>query len=371
MSQRYVWTSPNVRDKQPNEKQHRTHHQASPVPLDQDPTKPTVLSKSPEIGHLSPTLTILSQSIQSDLSMETLLDVNNPFYFLQGHKEIVESDSDLNHPMEVIRNQSTHSLLNRSTSDEMTTDTTANITTNDRIHVQQKNIGKTRISYLIGYHKNDSVPFLLLLCSIKEPDSNRTNTLLRIHNQQPTSEQQTAITAYFPPSEQQFQRIIDLDEHATNFQIRSKVILLNNIRQFGLNKVIDGILCDTSGEIKFVAFNDEAERLIASVKVNEKIILQNGEIAVANPRYRTPFSRFEIRICPSTVYRPYHSNSFNPSIQLNKKSLHDASQMAHGALLDVEGMVILDRGLIVSTGHDAGTNRIIRKVSKSLTTPLQ
>ncbi|CAF1663971.1 unnamed protein product, partial [Adineta ricciae] len=334
----------NVRDKQPNEKQHRTHHQASPVPLDQDPTKPTVLSKSPEIGHLSPTLTILSQSIQSDLSMETLLDVNNPFYFLQGHKEIVESDSDLNHPMEVIRNQSTHSLLNRSTSDEMTTDTTANITTNDRIHVQQKNI---------------------------EPDSNRTNTLLRIHNQQPTSEQQTAITAYFPPSEQQFQRIIDLDEHATNFQIRSKVILLNNIRQFGLNKVIDGILCDTSGEIKFVAFNDEAERLIASVKVNEKIILQNGEIAVANPRYRTPFSRFEIRICPSTVYRPYHSNSFNPSIQLNKKSLHDASQMAHGALLDVEGMVILDRGLIVSTGHDAGTNRIIRKVSKSLTTPLQ
>jgi hypothetical protein len=52
------------------------------------------------------------------------------------------------------------------------------------------------------------------------------------------------------------------------------VISVSNLRYFGLNKVVDGILCDNSGEIKIVGFNNEADRLLEYIKLNQVIIIE-------------------------------------------------------------------------------------------------
>ncbi|CAF0929844.1 unnamed protein product [Adineta ricciae] len=290
-----------------------TRHQTNHVATNNDGARSTEQPESSEVGHFSSTITISSQSSQSNLS----------------HHEFDQPDFHSNLHNEVKPNKSSHSLINQRTTHEISNITRSNLTTNETIHNQQQNI----------------------------------DTFTNVNDEPSASNRQTSITTYFAPTDEQFQRIVDLNEHSTNFRIRSKIIYLSNVRHFGSNKVIDGILSDASGEIKFVAFNDQGERVTTSLKVNENIILQNGEIAIANPRYRTPFSRFEIRICPSTAIRTYQSNSFNPLIQITRKPLHEVLRMPHGALVDVEGTVILDRGLISSTGHDA-TNHIIRRTFK-------
>ncbi|CAF1185897.1 unnamed protein product [Adineta ricciae] len=269
-----------------------TRHQKNHVPTNNDHARSTEQRKSPEVEHFSSTITISSQSSQSSLS----------------HPELDQSAFHSNLHNEVDRNKSSHSLINQRTSHEISNITRPNLTTNETIHNQQQNI---------------------------ESNSPAIDTFTNVNDDPSASNRQTSITTYFAPIDEQFQRIVDLNEHSTNFRIRSKIIYLSNVRHFGSNKVIDGILSDASGEIKFVAFNDQGERVTTSFKVNENITLENGEIAIANPRYRTPFSRFEIRICPSTVIRIYQSNSFNPLIQINRKPLHEVLPMSHGALVGI------------------------------------
>ena len=58
------------------------------------------------------------------------------------------------------------------------------------------------------------------------------------------------------------------------FEIRCKVISVSNVRYFRLNKVVDAVVCDNSGEIKVVGFNNQADRLLEYIKFNQVIIIQ-------------------------------------------------------------------------------------------------
>lgn len=54
------------------------------------------------------------------------------------------------------------------------------------------------------------------------------------------------------------------------FRIRCKVINISPIRFFGdRNQVFDAIVCDSNGEIKIVAFNDEVNRLYININLNQ------------------------------------------------------------------------------------------------------
>ncbi|CAF1282440.1 unnamed protein product [Adineta steineri] len=100
-----------------------------------------------------------------------------------------------------------------------------------------------------------------------------------------------------------------------SFQIRCKVISISTVQNFGANKVIDGIVCDKSGEIKIVAFHEQANRALQNMKINEKL--------TSNLKYRSPFSKNEIHIYPSTTIQKYESTVFDPLIQIKPNPLRE------------------------------------------------
>ncbi|CAF1174720.1 unnamed protein product [Adineta steineri] len=123
------------------------------------------------------------------------------------------------------------------------------------------------------------------------------------------------ITYYFVLAITPYHSASDLNEIITSFQIRCKVISLSTVQNFGANKVIDGIVCDKSGEIKIVAFNEQANRALQNMKINEKL--------TSNLKYRSPFSKNEIHICPSTTIQKYESTVFDPLIQIKPNPLRE------------------------------------------------
>ncbi|CAF2680533.1 unnamed protein product [Rotaria sp. Silwood2] len=115
-----------------------------------------------------------------------------------------------------------------------------------------------------------------------------------------------------------------------NFQIRCKVISISSIRRFGSNKVFDGIVCDTTAEIKIVAFNEEVDHLYDSININQKITIENEEVQLADPKYRSPCSSYEIRLCPSTFIQSYECAAFDPLFKISKQELRNISELPHG-----------------------------------------
>ena len=59
------------------------------------------------------------------------------------------------------------------------------------------------------------------------------------------------------------------------FIIRGLVTYRSSVRVFGdINKIFDATICDASGEIKLVAFNEEADRLHSNFILNKVINLK-------------------------------------------------------------------------------------------------
>ena len=57
-----------------------------------------------------------------------------------------------------------------------------------------------------------------------------------------------------------------------SFRIRCKIIRKSVVRLFGMeNKVFDAIVCDRSGEIKLVAFNEQVDLFYEMIAVNKVI----------------------------------------------------------------------------------------------------
>ncbi|CAF4143970.1 unnamed protein product [Rotaria sordida] len=75
-----------------------------------------------------------------------------------------------------------------------------------------------------------------------------------------------------PPIQQEssYQEINVLNEKVSNFRIRCKTIYKSFIRYFGTcNKVFDAIVCDMTGEIKVVAFNENVDRLYENMMIHQ------------------------------------------------------------------------------------------------------
>ncbi|CAF1620560.1 unnamed protein product [Rotaria magnacalcarata] len=169
------------------------------------------------------------------------------------------------------------------------------------------------------------------------------------------------INEYFPSEDNPFEEINSLNESSLNFRIRCKTIYKSQIRSFGTSsKVFDAIVCDLSGEIKVVAFNEDVDRLYNSVTLNQLITIQNGKIQRTNEVYRSPYSLYEIRLISTSTIDPYVNHTFNPIMKITKVELREISQKLHGVNNDVEGVVIMDRGIVTTTSPMTGTTMIRR-----------
>ncbi|CAF1370081.1 unnamed protein product [Rotaria sordida] len=163
------------------------------------------------------------------------------------------------------------------------------------------------------------------------------NTSLNIVNIASTSPIQTSIEQYFATTDNLFHEINRLNENTSEFRIRCKVLYKSLIRQFGANsKMFDGIVCDMYEEIK-------------------KIIIENGQVRKADERYRTTNSMYEIRLFENSHVELYESNDFNPSVKIMKKAIISVSQLLHGAYVDVEGQIMMDRGIFTTTSENNDT----------------
>ncbi|CAF4395330.1 unnamed protein product, partial [Rotaria sp. Silwood2] len=93
-----------------------------------------------------------------------------------------------------------------------------------------------------------------------------------ISNTSSTPQIQHLIIQYFSSEGNSFQAIEALNENFLNFRIRSKIIYKSPIRFFGTSgKVFDAIVCDFTGEIKIVAFNEDVDRLYNNMIVHQVI----------------------------------------------------------------------------------------------------
>ena len=105
------------------------------------------------------------------------------------------------------------------------------------------------------------------------------------------------------------------------------------------------------------------------------MIIENGQIKKTDERYRTHYSMYEIRAGATTRAERYESNGFNPLLKTMRKSIRDVQHSAHNAcvgelmneeprsldfknlkfvscsLVDVEGKIVLDRGISTSTSE--------------------
>ncbi|CAF2139242.1 unnamed protein product [Rotaria magnacalcarata] len=178
------------------------------------------------------------------------------------------------------------------------------IETNDSIDPQQNNIESIEIA--------------------SEIPSNSTNV-------SSTPQIQRLISECFPSEDNPFEEINSLNESSLNFRIRCKTIYKSQIRSFGTSsKVFDAIVCDLSGEIKVVAFNEDVDRLYNSMTLNQLITIQNGKIQRANEIYRSPYSLYEIRLISTSTIDPYVNHTFNPIMKIIKVELRQIPQKLHG-----------------------------------------
>jgi hypothetical protein len=102
---------------------------------------------------------------------------------------------------------------------------------------------------------------------------------------------------------------------------------------------------------------------------------------MANEQYRSAFSTYEIVLLSNTVVRHYRSTTFNPVMRITKQSIADVLKELHGIsvgmlfthsiliqtknkkcfIIDVEGIVVMDRNTIIS--KSSGTGDLVRRKS--------
>ncbi|CAF4403940.1 unnamed protein product [Rotaria sp. Silwood2] len=198
----------------------------------------------------------------------------------------------------------------------------------------------------------------------QESVENIQNLPINASDNSSTPQIQRLIDEYFPHEPSPYEEINNLNENTTNFQIRCKTIHKSPIRYFGTSsKVFDAIVCDFTGEIKAVAFNEDVDRLYNSMTVNQTIIIQSDKIQKTNENYRTPYSVYEIRLTSASLIEPYVNHNFKPNMRITKQQLFEIPQKIHGSSVDTEGIVIMDRGILTTVSETTGANlrrRIIK-----------
>ncbi|CAF4353779.1 unnamed protein product, partial [Rotaria magnacalcarata] len=131
-----------------------------------------------------------------------------------------------------------------------------------------------------------------------------------------------------------YTNIADIDRNTTQLNIHCKVVYKSALRHFSTNgKVFDALVCDLSGEIKFVAFNDEADRFNNIIVLNQTINIQNGDVRLANQNFTSPYSSYEIRLTPTSIINTNKSISFNPVILIKKQDIRNIYNILHGSFV--------------------------------------
>ncbi|CAM4859516.1 unnamed protein product [Rotaria socialis] len=157
-----------------------------------------------------------------------------------------------------------------------------------------------------------------------------SNTNVNEVNNEPTKLVQTFIYDFFPVTNNIYTDIADIDRNTT------QIIIKSALRHFSTNgKVFDALVSDLSGEIKTVAFNDEADRFNNIIVLNQIISIQNGDVRIANENFTSPYSLYELRLTPTTIINTYKSISFNPVILIRKQDIRNIHSILHGSYIGI------------------------------------
>lgn len=75
--------------------------------------------------------------------------------------------------------------------------------------------------------------------------------------------------------------------------------------------------------------NDKKTPIYCLQYMLQRIIIENGDIRLANPNDRSPYSSYEIRLLPSTIIQSYKNLAFNPIMTIAKQEICDVIQLPH------------------------------------------
>ncbi|CAF2058753.1 unnamed protein product [Rotaria magnacalcarata] len=141
------------------------------------------------------------------------------------------------------------------------------------------------------------------------------------------------------------------------------IIYKSSLRQYSTNdKVFDAIVCDLSGDIIIVAFNEEAGRSDNIMTLKKNITIQSGDVRMVNQKFNSSQSIYEIRLIPSSIINSYKSASFNPVIKIKQHQIINIYNLFHGSHVDVQGTIVYDDETTANISQSTGQSHTRRPI---------
>ncbi|CAF2073335.1 unnamed protein product [Rotaria magnacalcarata] len=206
-------------------------------------------------------------------------------------------------------------------------------------------------------NNNETLHMIDEYSTILIDNSDQQNSFMN-NAQQLYKSNKASIYKYFTvlPSAKKFKQINNLNQNIKDFHIRCKTIYKTAIQYIGSNeKLFYATICDSSSEIKVVAFNEEVDSFYNIMITNETITIENGDVRIASEKFRSPYSIYEIRLISSTKIKSYKCISFNPIMITKNQPIQNLFYIVHGSSVDIEGTIIMDRGVSTRICNSSGT----------------
>jgi ssDNA-binding replication factor A large subunit len=109
----------------------------------------------------------------------------------------------------------------------------------------------------------------------------------------------------------------------------------------GEGRVGSIVLMDSSGDIKGTFFNDECDRWMETLKVNQVYKITGGNAKPADARYNNCKSTFEITFNRDSTFEPL-SDADAPRVVYDFMNIEMMEQKEAGTIIDVLGIVQVD-----------------------------
>ncbi|KAA8499455.1 Replication protein A 70 kDa DNA-binding subunit C [Porphyridium purpureum] len=140
-----------------------------------------------------------------------------------------------------------------------------------------------------------------------------------------------------------FTPIATLSPYVTNYCIKGRVTLRNNLRRYQ-NEKREGVLFsfelqDNTASIKIACFNEVAERLADQVQMNKLYSVKRAQVKAADRRYNRTTSQFEITLDNRSEVIPLPDDGTVKGMQFEFTKLAMLESIAPKTFVDVIGVV--------------------------------
>ena len=140
----------------------------------------------------------------------------------------------------------------------------------------------------------------------------------------------------------QVMRIMDLHPFINGFNIIARITSKGQVRTYknqkGEGRVASIDLMDGSGDMRGTFFNDECDKWMSCLEVNQVYKITNGQLKAANRQYNQCKSDCEVTFGRDTQFTPV-SDADAPKVQYQFVSIDRIEQTDPGTIVDILGLV--------------------------------